>query len=219
MYTSDASHSGKPVVNLVASVKAIILSETREFGPSPHTGGHLHKLTDAKAQKVAELIVSSGPQYKLEPAFVAAGLCGESRFDPDAINPNWQDATKGEVAHAAFLHTDLGLAQFDAATLASEPEFKGLSDEAIRAKAMDPEWAVPAFCKFVRALLDATQKEVAADPSLLVNVPDHDVRILATTAYNAGLHGAAHLAHTHGDFSYGVRWMSNYNKYSTLLKG
>lgn len=205
--------------DIVATLTSIILSETREFGPSPKTGGHLHQIDAATAKHVATLIATHAPQHGLEPAFVAAGLCGESRFDPNAINPNWQDAKPGENATDAFLHTDLGIGQFDGATIYNYPEMKGLSIAAIQAKACDPEWAIPAFCTFVKKLLDNTAIEVSADPSLLANTANRDERILATEAYNAGLHGAAHIAHQRGDMSYGERWVQRYLSYDALLKG
>jgi hypothetical protein len=209
-------------IDLVATAKSIILANTRKFGPSPITGGTIHIVDDATAQLIAELVVQYAPEYGHSIAFILAGLDGESLFDPKAINPNFQDGKKGESADATFMHTDLGEGQFDGSTLKGDPkkypEFVGLTDEEIEAKAMDPRWAVPAFCSFVRDLRVNTLKELANEPTLLDNVPNHDWLILATTAYNSGLQGAMHLAHTAGSFAYGVRWIANRDKFAAILQ-
>lgn len=207
-------------VDPVATLTSIILSETRAFGPSPRTGGVIHQINDGTAKQIAELIVKHAPEYGLAPSLIAAGLCGESRFDPTALNPNWQDRTKPqETEFEEFMHTDIGLCQFDGATLFDDPEFKGATLAQVRAKAYDPNWSVPAFCAFVAKLVTDTKAEVAAEQTLLDNVPNHDIMVLTTEAYNAGLHGAAHHAHAKGDFSYGQRWVANAAKYEALLKG
>lgn len=210
--------SPKVTVNSsITTLKSIILSETRTFGPSPRTGGTIHTVNALTAETVANLIINKSKEFDLDPALIAAGICGESLFDPTAINPNHQDAKPGETAHEAFLHTDLGLCQFDAATLIGSPEFAGKNDAAIKTQAMDPNWSVPAFCKFVEKLIHDAKSEVGLEPSLLDNVPDHNFLIFALEAYNAGEHGAMHIAHAKGSFSYGQHWVDKYKAYAKIL--
>jgi len=208
-----------PAVNQVATLVSIIMSVTRDFGPSLKTGGQIRKVNAAQAETIAQLILAEAKTSGIDAAMLAAGIAGESCFDPTAVNPNNQDAKKGESAHEAFLHKDIGLCQFDAATIIARPEMHGLTDEQVEAKALEPQWAVPAFAQFVHTLLADTEKEVAADATILTHVPNKDPRVLATLAYNHGLHGALNIARENGDFAYGVSWMARYTQYAALLKG
>jgi hypothetical protein len=217
-----------PVAGLteLETMTNIIVSQARSYGPSLTTGGHLSAVTQEQAQQIAGLILKWVAVYKLDPALVVAGLSGESRCDPNAMNPNYQDAQPGEDANAAFHHCDIGIAQFDGATLVQATgifaDLAGLSYAEIKAKALDPDWAIEHFCAFVAKLFADTEKEVANDPALLTEVPAGDIRILATEAYNAGPTGAAHIAHTNGtagNWSYGSGWINRYTTYAMVMKG
>ena len=205
-----------------ASLAEIILSNTREYGPNPRTGGLIHRIDAAEAKVLEDIIKSEAPKYNLDPVLVIAGLCGESMFDPHAENPNYQDAKPNETPQQAFEHDDIGIAQLDGSLLEDEhefPELKGMSFEQMKAKAFDPAWAIPKFCQHVRWMYDNMAKYVADDPSLLCDANDHDIDVLTLTAYNAGLTGARHRAHTGGNFNYGKNWKKRYVDYTAIIDG
>jgi hypothetical protein len=218
--------SAKPTIDVQATLKSYILSRTKAFGPSPTTGGIIHTIDAATADKLASLIVLYGAKYDLEPAFIAAGIAGESLYDPLAVNPNYQDAkSKNETAEDQFLHTDIGLCQFDGATLVAADgifaDLAGCTYAQIKAKAYDCDWAVDHFCAFVSKLLADTNEEVYLNPKLLDNIKANTVRdrtrTLAVEAYNSGETGAEALAKSGTDLSYGERWMQTYATISLLL--
>lgn len=199
----------------------IMLNWSRDFGPSLVTGGYLRKIDKTTAQVVSNVIYATALATGMEVEMLAAGIAGESRFDPHAFNPNNQDAIPGESLYAAFLHADIGLCQFDGATLARDPEFSGKSVSYIIEKAFDPSWSVPKFAQHVNQLLIDASKEVASDPTLLDHVKDRDIRILAVEGYNKGEHGARlaeqHKAYDPKAMSYGEAWMQRYHDYKALL--
>jgi hypothetical protein len=214
----------KPGLDKLETLTNIILSQAAEFGPSPRTGGILHKVDVETAKVVAAGVIEAASSYGLSEAFLLAGLSGESRCDPLAINPNNQDAVAGESPAAAFRHMDIGIAQFDGATLLQRSgiflELKLLDQDQIKAKALDPTWAIGKFGAFVKQLVVETKLETEADPSLLQHVPDGDINILTTEAYNAGAHGAALIAKhagLAGDWSYGQNWVKRAKEYQALL--
>jgi hypothetical protein len=214
--TSVKLYMGAPVVPAKATLVDIIMSQTMNYSSST-TGGHLCKISLDTAIKVAAVIEATAPKYGLTVPLVAAGIRGESDFDPAAVDPNNQDAKPGETPDQAILHTDIGIGQFDGATLVAKPEFKGCTLCQIEAKAYDMNWAIPAYCAFVEGLIAATKSEVALYPDLLVNTPNHDYMVLALQAYNSGVHGAAEMARAKGSFSYGLAWLQRSGQYAAIL--
>ena len=87
-----------------------------------------------------------------------------------------------------------------------------------RQKAFDTSWAVDHFCAFVAKLFVDTKAEVERDPTLLDNVPNHDIRILTVEAYNAGETGAKLIEQHNGDWSYGKGWIDRYESNLALQK-
>lgn len=216
--------TAKPGNNL----QQIIMSETRDFGPSVLTGGQLHKINSATATLVANEIIATAPvvQQVLKGsvtqaiAFLAAGICGESRFDPCAINPNLNKYFRGESIQEAFWRHDLGIAQFSARVLCSDPSMKGLTNSEIQLKAEDIKFAIPHFAALVAKLITDTKAETDADPGILKNVPINAYLILATEAYNTGFTGAKNLtALAKGNWTYGSNWLSKTADYIKILQG
>jgi len=209
------------------SLTTIILSETRAFGPSPITGGVIHKINAVTAETVALAIEEAAPilqavlkgDIEESVAFLAAGICGESRFDPNAINPNLNKFKHGETVNEAFGRHDLGIAQFSARVVSLDPGMAGLTNEQIQTKAMDVNFAIPRFAHCVAKLLTDTRNEVLADSSLLNNVPNKDVHILALEGYNTGEHGAKLREQADETMTYGSNWVAKATSYLKILKG
>jgi len=180
--TAAVSAGAKPL-----SVLDLLKQERGSFGPSPRTGGVAHRLTDADAATVAELI----EQYALaplDPAMMCAWFRGESYFDPGAINPNNQDAKPGETPEEAFLHTDLGIGQFDGKELLGM--LPGLSWQDAESKAFDPFWAIPQFARMATGLLTWAEDVDNHLRVAGVTPPYGIAQVLAFEAYNAGRTGA-----------------------------
>lgn len=101
------------------NIADLIISETAQMGPFELSGGVIHKVTPEIAQHVADGIARAQDAFRVPAALMCAVLRGESRFDPDAFDPNLQRApgatdikggTWPDDASAAK-HTDYGLAQ------------------------------------------------------------------------------------------------------------
>ena len=202
-----------PLPSPGSTLADIIMSETRDYGPSPITGGHLSKIDRSTAELIASLILDECSSADEDPAFIAAGICGESAFDPKAIDPNNQDAKPNETPHDKFLHTDFGIGQFDGYILAAEPSLKSLTDEQIQAKAEDITWAIPHFVTLVSQNRKDVMAAIKQDPSILNKVPNKDPEVLIAQAYNSGLRGALESV----TFPYGQRWVNRAYQYKQIL--
>ena len=131
-----------PVAKLGPTVEdtltSIIVSQARNYGPSLVTGGHLHAVTKEQAVAVAQAIALYAPIHNVDPYLILAGLEGESRCDPYALNPNFQDGKPGETVTQRWMHTDVGAGQFDGSTLSQQDgifsDLKGLSIDEMEAK-------------------------------------------------------------------------------------
>jgi hypothetical protein len=222
-----------PAPHVGSTLEQVIMSQARNYGPSPRTGGQLHEVTLEQATVLANLIRKYAPASKPDSfateeeweACIIAGLAGESCCDPNAINPNWQDAVPGETPAQAFGHMDIGEAQFDGSTLTPNDEIfadlKGLSQDEIKAKALDPDWATAHYITFVARLFSTTKAEVVQEPSILHYVPEGDIRVLTYEAYNAGVRGSKLIAEgkgLQGDWSYGQNWNNRTASYYTAIK-
>ena len=101
-------------------LEALIEHENGAFGPSPTTGGFIHAIDATARAQIARLIIEyAKPEAGLPVSLFAAWIRGESRFDSAAENPNRQKAVPGETPAQAFLHADLGIAQYDGTELAA----------------------------------------------------------------------------------------------------
>jgi hypothetical protein len=209
---SLVSYIDHPPLPKTGSLQSIILAEARNYGPSPTTGGHLTKCSLADSLTISSGILKWAPQYGLDPAWVAAGMAGESCFCITAENPNNQDAKPNETPLQAFMHWDGGLGQFDGNTVISSlgifadlapiwgPGGKSSWSNDLgaiyetKAKIFDPEWSVQHFCAFLKSLKDATNEEVYLSQQngddILKGVYNQDIDILTAEAYNAGFTGA-----------------------------
>jgi hypothetical protein len=163
---------------------AIILSETADLGPFPTTHGVIHKITPDMASEIAALI-RQNVTPRVDVALAQAWIRTESIDDPAAIDPNANKAKPNEPEEEAFAHTDIGLGQFDGATLEGMPEFAGKSPSQITAIVEDPHWAVPAFFRYADSLLVRAAAHCAQEPSLLQGCGG-DSRRLGIEAYNKG---------------------------------
>jgi hypothetical protein len=204
-----------------ATLTNIIMAQAANFGPSPKTGGHLHAVVIGQATTMTNSIMHWAPIYGLKPAFVVAGLSGESRCDNFAINPNFQDAKPNETPFEQFMHTDIGAGQFDGSTLWEADgifaDLKGMTYQQMMAKAYEIDWTIQHFCAFVSKLIADTTAEVHANPKLLDNVRNGSLDTFAMEAYNAGETGAYKIDIAGGDMSYGERWIANFHTYDALM--
>lgn len=206
--------TGDPLVDLIAS-------NNTPMGPLGRTGGVIHQNPPAMNATIAALLRSEVPKWPmLTIALVVAWLVEESRCDPLAWNPNNQVAKPGETAAAAFLHADVGLAQFDGATLALMPEFRGMAWQDILAKANDPTWAVPAFCAYANSLIADAIARCEADDTLLDGIPARDPRALGVEGYNVGRTGAWLLARKKtGSWKYATDILGRADTFAKTLGG
>jgi hypothetical protein len=195
---------------------AYIEAQNYAIGPMPGTGGIIHRIAPAVAtQVVADIRKGAGGD--LTAALATAWIQCESRFDPQAIDPNDQDATPGETPAQAAQHADIGIGQFDMSTLEAMPEFVGQSVAAIEAKAEDPDWGVAAFCTFASGLLAAAKASCKADPTILNLVPDRDYRVVGIQAYNSGPTGALAMARSGGGFAYAMKVLQTMDDVEMVL--
>ncbi len=157
----------------------------------------------AKREQVAELLVEVAQHTKLPLYYLAACSYQESRWDPTCFNHNLFEYGGKE----SFGGTDWGFAQNSGYNLLSLPSFKGLTQEQMIDKALDPEWAIPYFGEMMtirvnwaksvydqdlKAKMDKLSSDVFIPPAQMPADPDLDPYIawLATSSYNAGSEGA-----------------------------
>jgi len=217
----------RPAPKLGDSLQKIILANNKAFGPSPITGGIIHRISAPTALIVATVIDANAPiitavlgcSHNEAVALLAAGIKGESRFDPRAINPNKNKARPNETPAAAFGRHDLGLCQFSARVVSMDADNAGLSPAQIQAECENPAYAVPRFARAVAKLLIDAHAAVATDPTLLEGVPNRDPRILAFTGYNAGETGAKTLARANRGMPYGQNWVDTAAAFLAILNG
>lgn len=224
------SYVTQPPVPTKASIVELIMSRTCNYGPSPRTGGVIHKIDQATAEAVADEILAAHAQYPTVPvALIVAGLDQEGRFDPNASNPNWQDKVNNpETELEAFEHEDVGIAQIDGSTLIGYPELHGKSIAEMRAWAFDIKNAIP---KFVSIYADNikhandffTSPLSSYKQQAKIYVPNGNPLVLAIEAYNAGWTGAANLVkQAKGDeqsWKYGLGIYQVYQHYESVLSG
>lgn len=192
---ADAKHEADPAF-------AIIRAQNYAIGPMPVTGGIIHRLSDRDLLFNLSLIEESAKKQGLDLALVLAWVCGESRFDHLAINPNLQSKKPGETEEEAFRHADIGIGQFDGATLLGMPEFKDRPFREVQKTAFDPAWAIPYFCKYVADLFAWAKRSIDIEPFLASGDPARNTPRLAIQAYNAGRSGALQLARLRGPMKY-----------------
>lgn len=193
--TANAASTPDPVY-------AIMRAQNYAIGPMPTTGGIIHLVDETTLMHEAALI-EQGVQnaQRLTISLALAWITGESRFDCQAINPNNQLAEPNESPLDAFKHADLGIGQFDGATLLAMPEFAGKSIEEIKAKAFDPNWAIPYFCTYADDLLGWANDTMSGDAAISAACKG-DSRLLGIEAYNAGRTGAVRLARMGAPLTY-----------------
>lgn len=150
---------------LLARMRRIIVRESRDWY-SIRTGARLHKLGAEDAERLAPLILAAARRYNVPLAYLMAAICQESRFDPNARNPNGQRTWEG---------TDHGIAQLSGRVLAAA----GVD----RTKPYDPAWAVDYMARLYRGLLTWAKR----------TFPESDPLWVATLAYNKGRTGASRI--------------------------
>lgn len=177
-------------MTLEDKLTALIIQENAPFGPSPKTGGKINKISAATAQQVAQLLIAACTAETFSVPLAAAWIRGESRFDPNALNPNLQDAKHpNETPEEVFHHTDVGIGQIDGNSLAGL--LPGLTWEQQRDKALDPTWAVPMAVKLMVGLFEWAKEQDAFLHRVGIS-PNYglDYLLLCCEAYNVGKSGA-----------------------------
>jgi len=145
-------------------------------------------------QLVADLIVSSANDNKIDPYFLACVIQQESIYSPVTYNHN---LSKSNLT-PNFETTDWGIAQLSGKYLPSKPGMQGLSEEEMQTKALDANWAIPTMAQVYAGLLAQAVKELSEDPVLLEDVKKlnttslTDEQWLAALFYNRGISGGIH---------------------------
>jgi hypothetical protein len=212
-----------PNVAPAATAYAIIMSESISIPPMPVTGGVIHPVLSDDATYLATQIVANNKTTN-RICLKLAWIKNESRFDHLAFNPNNQLNTPGETTDQKLQHADIGLAQFDMATLKSDyaGQFAGMTDEEIEAQAFDLEWAYHSFEAYTNALLDWAQS--FPPTSVTIGTTVYPLQTLcALEAYNKGRGGVTALVVTitgatttalESDFKYAIGILSDATTYS-----
>ena|GEM_PF-4443117 len=208
-----------------ANLASIALSSSVDLGPMPTTGGIIHAIDAAIADEIAALAVRYASQYGIKLSILASYLYQESRFDPNAVNPNKQLAKPGESELDAFRHTDSGLGQLDGETLLGMPELQGQSLAEIEATAYNPDWALNTMCSIIAANATQIAAAVQADAALQKAVFDYagnDLRVVQANAYNEGDEGTldalrAATASGPANLAYGKEVVERADKWAAVL--
>jgi len=162
-------------------------------------GAHVSKIDGATATFVAAQISTMATATGLPVWYLAACLARESRFDPGAYNENLTLFNRTPT----FDGTDWGVAQFSGRWSHKRPGCDGLPDAAVKAKLLDPMWAITEFGRvmagniaWARGLL-ASPKGVSVSTAisqvasnLIYATAKYAALWLATMAYNSGTDGA-----------------------------
>jgi hypothetical protein len=197
------------------TVLQLITQQNTPVGPLPGTGGQCFANTAAQNKQIADLVMQT--RY---PAMLIAWMFNESRLSVEAINPNHQLDVTGASVGEDFLHWDIGIAQFDGATLVGY--FPGKTPAALEAMAYDPTWAIPFMAAVVVANIAWAK---SWDDAYKVKNPNKtplygtNYLILAFEAYNSGRTGALQRAvnATAGNFDYGNGIYSRWVQFAALL--
>ncbi len=199
---------------------ALILRENVPFGPSPVTGGHAGAITAATAATLASFMRCSATKYGVDVAAVASIARGEGDNDPNAIDPNNQDAKPGETPTQALEHEDVGIEQEDVRTAEGDPQFAGKTPQQIVPILADPAYGIDFIAKTHAANLAWARGEFKSAAMLPTSVPNGDVRILAYQAYNSGQSGALAIAIKNGragNWAYGLSMAPREDRYRAAL--
>jgi hypothetical protein len=197
----------------------LITQQNTPVGPLPVTGGQCFKNTAAQNMQIAGLVMQS--PSGVNPSLLLAWMFNESRLSVMALNPNHQLDVQGASVSEDFLHWDIGIAQFDGATLTgSFPAIK--LPATLEAMAYDPAWAIPYMAAVVASNIawakswDSIYK--AANPTK-TPLYGPNYLILAFEAYNSGRTGATDRAvnATVGNFNYGNGIYSRWVQFAALL--
>lgn len=160
-------------------------------------GACIHRITPATAAEVATLLAGAAFRIAQPVWFLAACLCRESRFDPEAYNENLTITRRDPT----FAGTDWGIAQRSGRFLPARFP-AGTSEAAMKAQAFDPAWAIPLFADDMAGNATWARRMLGpetATPSglriaaLRYGAPadsDSMALWLATYAYNSGEIGA-----------------------------
>lgn len=164
------------------TLQALILSETINYY-NPKRGAIIHKLDDVQAQQVADIITREANRVGMAVADLAACICQESRFDPACYNKNLGEHPE------SFAGTDWGICQISGKYLPDKPGMKGLTEDQMKAKVLDPNYSIA-------LMADTMAGNLAWANKMLPTLTDVDkARVpsaffLATLAYNRGNTGA-----------------------------
>ena len=209
-------------IDKTAVLAQLIESRTIAIGPLPNTGGVIHEVTKEQAPTLAAIIITSAAKHQVRLSLLQSLLDGESRDDASALNPNHQDAKKGETPDEALEHEDVGIEQEDVSTAKGDPAFAKLTNAQIVEKLLDPEYGVDFAASTLASNIQRAHAAFAAQPTLATQVPNGDPDVLGAEAYNTGFAGALAIAHRDGaagNWRYGLGVVSKAAGWAALLDG
>lgn len=209
-----------PQVTLASLVKAYN-SPYVSYYPlgSTTVNSEIHKIDDATAQEVADLITKNAIAKNLVVEYFAACIMQESRFDPQCYSHNL-GLTRPV---ASFDTTDWGMCQMNGSYLYTKPGMpvvpvkpqnptpaeetayeQALTEWQAEATkiAMTPSWAVPMMASIMADNLDWATRTFPTDSILTSQMAKYNTtnltnaEFLATLAYNRGQTGAVNIIKT-----------------------
>ena len=183
-----------PSVPLETVCYNIIMSESISIPPMPGTGGVIHPVLPADATYIATNVVARNVTIN-NIVLKLAWIKNESRFDHLAFNPNDQLNVAGQTADQELQHADIGLAQFDMATLKGDyaGQFANMTDAEIETTAFELDWAYTSFEEYTNALLGWALTAFDA-ATITINGNDYPFQTMcALEAYNKGREGVTTL--------------------------
>ena len=169
------------------TLKDIILSKNAAY-QSLYNGvisAEIHKIDDATAQHVADLITSEANRVGMPIAALAACICQESKFDPGCYNKNLREHDGVDT----FPGTDWGICQISGKYINGYAGMMNLTAAQMKVKALDPSWSIPQMANAMQLLLAWAEKIIPT----LTAIQQSRVKsplFLATLGYNRGRNGA-----------------------------
>jgi hypothetical protein len=176
------------------------------------SGSVLHALSDAQVVSIAALIRANTSKLVTVP-ILAAWICGESLFDPAALNPNNQDAGINDTPEDVFLRTDFGLAQVDGRYMSGHHQMAGLTQAQMASQALTASWAAVDIGEQAAELLDWS----ANLPAKVCGAFNGNRDVIGFNAYNAGEAGTLDMIAKGEALPYGTNLQNRAQSFAALL--
>lgn len=174
-------------------IRAIVLAQVNAYSvtwANAKSGSRLTKDTPAQAAAITDAMIFHADHFVLKLPFLMGAICAESDFCCEA----WAENLLGANPTGSFGGTDWGPAQVNGLNLPNMPGMVGLSVTAMKAKAMDPAWAIPVVAQWYADLQTWAQDpetQAKIDYTRSETIPQaKNPYWLAALGYNRGRTGA-----------------------------